>query len=398
MKPLSPYRLLDLTHVVAGPFAGMMLADLGMDTIKVEPPGKGEITRGLYANHPDYSYHGMGAYFLTFNRNKKSVAIDLKQPEGKNLFYDLVTKSDVVLTNFAPGVTARLGIDYAHLSRVNSRIITCSLTGFGETGPDHERPAFDMVAQATGGHMSVTGFPDSPPLRSGLPTGDLAAGSMAVSGILAALLAREHTGAGQHVDISMLDTQIAMLAYTATMHLLSGEIPGPLGNAHFLHVPYDTYPCKDGYLVIAVVSDHAWEALLTALPVPDLDLPENRTKEGRLANRQQIDQRLAEVLKQDTRAAWMERLNHARVPAAPVNNYAEALADPQVRYRSMVVEIPHPDGGSYPAIGNAIKLSKLEESFAPPPKLGQQTNEVLRDILEKSGDDIVRLRAEGIIA
>lgn len=397
MKPLGPYRMLDLTHVVAGPFAGMLLADLGMETIKVEPPGRGEITRGLYANDPQYSFKGMGAYFLTFNRNKKSVTIDLKQPAGKNLFYDLVKVSDVVLSNFAPGVTARLGIDYAQLSRVNKRIVTCSLTGFGETGPDHMRPAFDMVAQATGGHMSVTGYPGSPPLRSGLPTGDLAAGSMAVSGILAALLAREQTGRGQHVDISMLDTQIATLAYTATMHLLSGEIPGPLGNAHFLHVPYDAYPCKDGYIVIAVVSDHAWEALLTAVPTPDLDTPDNRQREGRLKNRARIDQRLSEILKQDTRAAWLARLNQARVPAAPVNDYAEALSDPQVLHRSMVVDIEHPDGGTYRAPGNAVKLSDMEESFSPPPNLGQHTKEVLIDLLGKTGEDIAALRSAGVI-
>ncbi len=344
MRPLSPYRLLDLTHVVAGPFAGMLLADLGMETIKIEPPGRGEITRSLFADHPKYSFKGMGAYFLTFNRNKKSVTIDLKQQAGRDLFYDLVRVSDVVLTNFAPGVTARLGIDYPRLSAVNERIVTCSLTGFGESGPDHMRPAFDMVAQATGGHMSVTGFPDSPPLRSGLPNGDLAAGSMAVSGILAALLSRERTGKGQHVDISMLDTQISLLTYTSTMFFLSGEVPGPLGNAHFLHVPYDTYPCEDGYLVIAVVSDHAWEGLLTAVPVPDLDTPENRRRSGRLANRGVIDRRLAEVLKTDTRSAWLEKLNRARVPAAPVNDYEEALADSQVLFRKMVVDIEHPDG------------------------------------------------------
>ncbi len=397
MRPLSPYRLLDLTHVVAGPFAGMLLADLGMETIKIEPPGRGEITRSLFADHPKYSFKGMGAYFLTFNRNKKSVTIDLKQQAGRDLFYDLVRVSDVVLTNFAPGVTARLGIDYPRLSAVNERIVTCSLTGFGESGPDHMRPAFDMVAQATGGHMSVTGFPDSPPLRSGLPNGDLAAGSMAVSGILAALLSRERTGKGQHVDISMLDTQISLLTYTSTMFFLSGEVPGPLGNAHFLHVPYDTYPCEDGYLVIAVVSDHAWEGLLTAVPVPDLDTPENRRRSGRLANRGVIDRRLAEVLRTDTRSAWLEKLNRARVPAAPVNDYEEALADPQVLFRKMVVDIEHPDGGVYKAPGNPVKLSEMEETFSSPPRLGQHTAEVLMELLGKSEEELALLKARGVI-
>lgn len=398
MKPLSPYRMLDLTHVVAGPYAGMLLADLGMETIKVEPPGRGEITRGLHADDPRYSFRGMGSYFLTFNRNKKSITIDLKQEDGLVLFYELAAVSDVVLCNFAAGVMQHLKIDYAHLSGVNPRIITCSLTGFGETGPGHMRPAFDMVAQATSGMMSVSGFPDGPPMRPGVPTGDLAAGSMAVSGILAALLARERSGRGQHIDISMLDTQISLLSYTATMHLLSSIVPGRLGNAHFLHVPYNTYPCEDGYLVIAVVTDRAWVSLLEAIPVPDLDTAKNRLRAGRLANRESIDRRLGEVLQAKTRAHWLEKLNATRVPAAPVNDYAEALNDPQVAFRDMVVEIEHPEGGTYRAPGNAIKMSDGGEvAFSPPPLLGQDTDDVLAGLLDKSAEEIGELRERGVV-
>ncbi len=397
MKTLSHLRLLDLTHMLAGPYASMLLADLGMETIKIEPPGRGEITRNLQADDPRYSRHGMGSYFLTLNRNKRSLALNLKSEAGLAVFYELVAVADVVMTNFSPGVTERLRIDHPRLSAVNQRIVTCSITGFGETGPGAERPALDMVAQATGGGMSITGHPGSPPTRAGIPIGDLGAGLMGAVGVLAALSAREQTGRGQHVDVSMLDSQISMLNYMATMHLLSGEIPGQIGSAHFVHVPYDTYPCSDGYIVLAVTRDAFWESLMAVVQAPDLDTEENRGQPGRWKNRAAIDARLAEIFGADTQAHWMEKLYTARIPAAPVNNLAQALSDAQVLHREMVVEIEHPRGGAYRAPGNPIKLSEHEDVFASPAMLGEHSAEILSALLGKSKDEIEALQEEGVI-
>ncbi len=244
MRPLAGITVLDLTHMLSGPYGTMTLTDLGARTIKVEPPGKGEGTRELLAGHPDYSRDGMGAYFMTLNRSKESVCIDLKQEAGRAVFYDLVRHADVVFDNFGAGVPQRLKIDHATLAAINPRIITCSVTGFGETGPDTQRPAFDQVVQGMGGGMSITGRPDDTPVRGGIPIGDLGGGIFGAMGVLAALQARHTTGVGQHVDVSMLDAQISLLTYMATMYLMSGHVPGRIGNSHFVHVPYNTFATK----------------------------------------------------------------------------------------------------------------------------------------------------------
>ena len=397
-KPLSGLVLLDLTHMLSGPYAGMMLADLGAETIKIEPPGKGEGTRRLLASDPNNSLHGMGAYFLTLNRNKKSVTLNLKDERGLELFYDLVKRADVVLDNFSAGVTERLKIDHAHLSNVNERVVTCTITGFGETGPDTRRPAFDMVAQAVGGGMSITGQPDGPPTRSGIPIGDLGGGLMGVVGVLAALVAREQTGKGQHVDISMLDAQISLLNYMATMYALSGQVPDKLGNAHFVHVPYNTFPCSDGHIIIAVITDNFWTNLMNLLDLPDLDTEENRGQPGRWKNQDIINKKLSEVFQTNTQAHWIEKLREARIPCAPVNTFDQALQDPQVLARNMVVEVEHPEGGSVKMPGNPIKLSDTNaESYTPPPLLGQHTDEVLGSLLGLSDDELEGLREGGVI-
>lgn len=397
MKSLSHLRLLDLTHILSGPYAGMLLADLGMDTIKVEPPGKGESTRALQAHDPQYSLHGMGTYFLTLNRNKKSITLDLKHEKGRAIFYELVKISDVVLSNFSAGVTDKLQVGYTHLSAINPRIITCSITGFGETGPGRARPAFDMVAQAMGGNMSITGQPDAPPTRSGIPIGDLGGGMMGVIGILAAVAAREQTGHGQHVDISMLDAQISMLNFHATMHLLSGVIPPRFGNAHITHVPYDSYPCQDGYLIVAIITDNFWLNLMEVVDAPDLNNEENHTQPGRWKNRTLITRRLSEIFSTNTQAYWLEKLTAARIPCSPVNDLAQALTDEQVLHRNMVVEVEHPQGGTFKVPGNPIKLSAHEDAYAPPPLLGQHTAEVLGSLLGKTEEELETLRREGVI-
>lgn len=398
MKALEGIRILDLTHMLSGPYAGMMLADLGADSIKVEPPGKGEGTRRLLEHDPKTSLNGFGPYFMTLNRNKRSVTIDLKSEAGLALFYELVAVSDIVLSNFSAGVAERLGIDFLRLSAINPRIITCTLTGFGETGPDRARTAFDMVAQAMGGEMSITGQPGNPPTRSGIPIGDLGGGLMAVIGILAALQARHTTGRGQNVDISMLDAQISLLNYMATMFLRSGENPEMLGNRHFVHVPYDTFACSDGYIILAVITDNFWAALMEVVDAPDLALEENLVQPGRWKNQEMINRRLNEIFQTNTQAYWLEKLQAKRIPCAPVNNFEQALSNPQILARNMVVEVPHPLGGCVKMPGNPIKLSEThEDTFSPPPIVGQHTDEILQTLLGKTQEELGHLRVASVV-
>ena len=397
-KPLSGVRVLDLTHMLSGPYGAMILADLGADTIKVEPL-HGEGTRKLLATDPDNSLDGMGAYFITLNRNKQSVAIDLKSAKGLAQFHRLVEQSDIVISNFGAGVPERLGIDFDALSKVNPRIITCTVTGFGSDGPNCKRPAFDQVAQATGGGMSITGADPEHPVRAGIPIGDLGGGMFGVMGILAALYEREQSGAGQHVDISMLDCQISLLNYMATMHFLSGQDPYPIGNSHFVHVPYNTYRCSDGFIVIAVITDNFWQNLKEVVSCPEFDDPQLDGQPGRWAARDMINDQLNAILLTNTCAHWLKQLEEKRIPCAPVNKLSQALRDPQVQHRNMVVDLPHPNGGNTKGPGNPIKLSRTgEETFTPAPLLGQHTDQVFSELLGCSQSEIATLKKEGVIA
>lgn len=398
MKALTGIRILDLTHMLSGPYAGMLLADMGAETIKVEPPKNGEGTRKLLSKDPNNSIEGMGAYFLTLNRNKQSVTIDLKSDTGRELFYELVKVSDVVLFNFSAGVAARLKIDYATLSKHNPRVITCSITGFGETGPNAKAVSFDMVAQGTGGGMSITGDPEGPPMRSGIPIGDLGGGLMGTIAILAALQARQTTGRGQHADISMQDAQISMLNYMATMYFLNGQTPGPLGNGHFVHVPYNTFPTSDGWVIIAVITDDFWKNLMGIAGLPELDTEENEGQPGRWKNRHEINHKIAERFKTNTSEHWLNAMREARIPCAPVNNFEQALNDPHVLIRDMVVEVAHPNGQVVKQPGNPIKLSDThEDTFTPPPLLGADTDRILTRLLGKHAEELQKLREEGVI-
>jgi len=397
-KPLKDVRILDLTHMLSGPYGAMILADLGAETIKVEPL-HGEGTRKLLATDSKNSLEGMGAYYITLNRNKKSTAIDLKSPEGLQVFYDLVREADIVISNFGAGVPERLKIDYSRLSKVNPRIISCVVSGFGSDGPNHKRPAFDQVAQATGGGMSITGADIDTPQRAGIPIGDLAGGMFGVMGILSALYERERSGKGQHVDISMLDAQISLLNYMATMHFLSGEDPYPIGNSHFVHVPYDTFKCSDGFIVIAVITDNFWTNLKTVVDIPEFADPELDVQPGRWAARDMISEKLNHALSKNTSAHWIAALEAKRIPCAPVNKFSQALSDEQVLHRNMVVDIKHPSGKSTKGPGNPIKLSRTnEESFSPAPLLGEHTDEVLSSLLEYSDEKLGELREKGVIA
>ena len=398
MDALSDLVVIDLTHMLSGPFGGMLLADLGARTIKVEPPGQGELTRGLLAKDPKNSFKGMGPYFLTLNRNKESICIDLKTTEGKSLFYDLVKKADIVLSNFSPGVTTRLGIDYEKLSKINDRIITCTITGFGESGPAYKRPAFDMVAQGYGGGMSITGQAGTPPTRAGIPIGDLGGGMFSVVGILAALHAREKSGQGQHIDISMQDCQISLINYMATMYFLSNDIPGAIGNSHFVHVPYNTFPTSDLWIIIAIITDDAWIRFRDMIALEELQSSDYETQPGRLAAKGDIEEILNTHLKLKNSSYWLEKLTKIKIPCAPVNDFKGALNDVQIRARNMVVSVEHPEGGSVQMPGNPVKMSKGgKETFKPPPVLGQQTDQILRQFLGKSDVEINKLKNAGTV-
>lgn len=398
-RPLEGITVLDLTHMLSGPYGTMTLTDLGARTIKIEPPGRGEGTRELLANHPDYSRDGMGAYFMTLNRSKESVCIDLKSEAGLAVFYDLVRKADVVFDNFGAGVMQRLGIDHSTLAAINPRIITCSVTGFGETGPDTQRPAFDQVVQGMGGGMSITGMPEHSPVRAGIPMGDLGGGIFGAMGVLAALQGRERSGIGQHVDVSMLDVQISLLTYMATMHLMSGHVPDRIGNSHFVHVPYNTFQTKDGHIIIACIGDAFFERFLNVVTRHELQKPEYLKQPARYADRLLIENVIHEELTQQTSDYWLEKLRAARVPCGPVNDFAQALTDSQVLARDMVVNVPLPGGGSVSMPGIPMKFSESgTPEFKTPPTLGRDTQAVLADLLGYDAERIEGLRAGFAVA
>ena len=380
MKPLNGIKVIDLTHMLAGPYAGMVIADLGAEVVKIEPLVTGEMTRGLLKTDPNYSYKEFGAYFLTLNRNKKSVSLDLKSEIGLEIFYELVKSADVVLNNFSAGVVKKLKIDFETLNNINPKIITCSITGFGETGPHSSRPAYDQIVQAYSGGMSITGPDANTPTRAGIPIGDLGSGLYGVIGILSALLSREKTNKGQHIDMSLLDVQISLLTYMATMQTLSGIDPKPIGNAHFVHVPYNSFTTKDGFVVIAVITDAFWEALLDVVNTESLRDPRFSKSIDRLKNQQFIESELNKILSTQTSDYWIKALNKAKVPCGPINTFSQALSDEQIIHRNMMVEVEHPDGGKVKMPGNPIKLSYTDEdTYTPPPHLGAHTKEILKE-------------------
>ena len=380
MKPLNGIKVIDLTHMLAGPYAGMVIADLGAEVVKVEPLAPGEMTRGLLQSDPNYSFKDFGAYFLTLNRNKKSVSLDLKSEEGLKIFHDLVKSADVVLNNFSAGVVKKLKIDFDSLKSINPRIITCSITGFGETGPHSSRPAYDQIVQAYSGGMSVTGPDATTPTRAGIPIGDLGSGLYSVIGILSALLSREQTNKGQHIDMSLLDVQISLLTYMATMQTLSNIDPEPIGNAHFVHVPYNSFTTQNGFVVIAIITDAFWEALLDVVNVDSLRDSKFSKSVDRLQNQEFIEAELNKTLSTKPSEFWIQALNDAKVPCGPINTFSQALSDEQVIHINMVVEVEHSDGGTVTMPGNPVKLSYTnEDSYTPPPHLGVNTREILRE-------------------
>jgi CoA:oxalate CoA-transferase len=388
---LSGLRILDLTRMLAGPYGTMLLGDLGAEVIKIEDP-MGDFTRYSGADPA-----GLGTYFLSVNRNKKSVVLDLKHPQGLEIFYDLVRCSDVVIDNMRPEALRRLMCDFSDLEPINPRIISCSISGFGHTGPYQDRPAFDLTIQAISGAMGLTGEIGGPPLRMGLPVGDVAGGMFAVIGILAALQERQHSGRGRKVDISLLDCLISMSSYLAGHFFATGLDPGPQGSRHELVVPYEAFPTQDRWLVVTCVTPKFWEGLCRALDLEAL-ISDPRFLDGvkRRENYLELQKILRPAFQKKTVAEWLPLLDKEGVPCAPVNSLAQALKDPQVLERKMVVSVPHPKEGEITLAGNPVKASGMEEDFASPPVLGAHTHEILKGLLGYDEERIQRLK-EGMV-
>lgn len=393
--PLSGIRVLDLTHVLAGPYCTQILGDLGAEVIKIERPGMGDQTRKM----PPYFLREQSAYFLALNRNKKSLTLNLKAAEGKEIFSGLTKKSDVVVNNFTPGTMEKLGLGYETLKKINPRIVWASVTGYGQTGPYRERPSYDIIVQAMGGVMSYTGEPDGPPVRCGIPIGDLGGSVFAVIGILSALVSRSATGEGRMVDISMLDVQIALATYRAKYYFVAGEVPKAVGTAHVSNVPLRAYCTKDSYLVIEAFMDHFWRNLCRAMGMESLaDDPRFDSRGKRLEHREELDRILEKAFLEKTTEEWLNLFYELEIPSGPINTLDKALRDPQVLARNMVVEIDSPHTGKVQDVGNPIKMSSVDQQeYLPPPLLGEHTEMILKDVLGYSSEKILDLRRRNII-
>jgi len=396
MKLLEGLRVLDLSRMLAGPYGSMLLADMGAEVIKVEEPDGGDPMRVM---GPPFLPDGESAYFLSINRNKKSMALDLTTPAGRDVFLDLARVADVVWENFRPGVLTRLGCDYAALSRVNGRLVLCSISAYGQHGPYRDWPAFDLALQAMGGAMSVTGEPGGRPVRMGLPMGDLAGGMFGAFAVVAALLRRQTTGQGTHVDLSLLDCQVSLLTYMAQYYWADGRVPGPQGSGHASVVPYQALASRDGHLIVAVFAEKFWRGFCVASGHPEWEHdPRFATNRDRVANRPALMALVGDVMKTRTTDEWLSRMQAEGVPAAPILGVDRVLEDPQVKHRQMVVEMKHPRHGATPTLGTPIKCDgDMGLDVTPPPRLGEHTDSLLRGLLDYDTGRIDALRQAGVI-
>ena len=375
--PLAGVRVVDLTRVMTGPYCTMMLGDMGADVIKVEMPGKGDDTR---AWGPPF-VEGESTYYLSVNRNKRSIALDLKSPAAKEALWRLIDDADVLVENFSPGTVGRLGFAYESVKDRNPRIVYASISGFGQTGPDSQRTAYDLIVQGMSGMMSVTGHEDGQPTKLGVPIADLTAGMFAAYAIAAALYGREQTGQGQYVDVSMLGGQIALLTYQAGIYFTTGQAPGRLGNAHPIVAPYDTFPTADGFVNIAVGNDSLWQRFCQAFELTDAASDSRFSyNAGRITNKAELYAVIQSALSRCSTEDVIRKLDAVGVPSGPIYDLEQIFSHPQTEHQQLRRDVPHPKLGSVPLTGFPYRLSNCDLAIEhPPPMLGQHTREILRE-------------------
>ncbi len=393
---LRGVRVLDLTRMLAGPYGSMILGDLGADVIKVERPATGDDIRQV----GPHFVRGESVYFLSVNRNKRSLCLDLAHAEGRAVLSDLAVGCDVVIENFRAGVAERLGCDHATLSARNPRIISCGITAFGRTGPDRDLPAFDLTLQARGGVMGLTGEPGGAPVRCGVPIGDLAGGLYAAIAINAALYARERTGKGQFIDLGLVDCQVSLLSYAASNWMMAGDDMGPQGSGHAHAIPYQAFETADGWITVAVFTDTFWPGFCRALERPEWTRdPRMATDALRRASRAEVLGLIGARLREGASSKWLPALYAEGVPAGPVQRVSEVCRDAQVLSRNMIAEMNHPVAGLVRAAGNPMKMGDWErETHRAAPRLGEHSEAVLREVAGYDGARIGDLRARGVIA
>jgi crotonobetainyl-CoA:carnitine CoA-transferase CaiB-like acyl-CoA transferase len=394
VAPLSGITVVDLTRVLAGPYCTMLLGDMGAEVIKIERPDGGDDTRGF---GPPY-LNGESAMFLAINRNKKSLTLNLKRAEAKTILTALLERADVLVENFRPGTMANLGFDYETVRRLNPRLIYCSISGFGQTGPYASRGGYDTIAQAMSGIMSATGHPDMPPAKAGVPIADIGTGMFAAFGIVCAYIARQRTGEGQLVDTSLLDTSIALSLVESATFLAGGELPSPLGSTHRRNAPHGAFRVQDGYIAIAADSAHFWKRFCEILGLESLlHDPQFKTNADRVAHKHRLQEIIEGVTTTQPGRYWLEKLDAADIPCGAVNTYAEVFQDPHVLARDMLVEVEHPVAGTVKMTGLNVKLSRTPGDMRlPAPTLGQHTREIL-GALGYHDEAIDQLKAAGAI-
>ncbi len=399
--PLTGLKVLDLTRVLAGPWATQMLADFGADVIKVEKPGEGDDTRGWgppFLTNPDGS-RGDAAYFQSANRGKHSVCIDMGKSEGQDLLRQLAAQSDIMIENFKVDGLKKYGLDYDSLKSLNPRLIYCSITGFGQTGPYANRAGYDFMIQGMAGVMSITGEPDGNPMKMGVAFSDIFAGLHAVIGIQAALYHREKTGQGQHIDISLLDSQVAVLANQALNYLVGGKVPQRLGNAHPNIVPYQTFETSDGHIIMAVGSDRQYTEYCRIIGALHLSEDPYTTNRGRVENRNTLIPLLQPFMKAKTTAEWVTAFEAASVPCGPISSIDQVFENPQVQARGMRIDMQRDDGLQVPSVANPVVFSQTPNSYiAPSPLLGSATEDILSNRLGLNADQIAHLKKHDVIA